>query len=335
MGRLTTDFEEYGYSRGPVPVRGRYWLLTVDFEAFTNPDNIASWMAAMRHWAAQAKNYGLRFSFFMSVEDVVILKVNSPTEYGDFLECVDLLYQSGTRFHPHNHGVFDPESGAGFADTDSERPEGYTKRISMFHRAHYQHGVDFGSWMGTVKAGYESFLADAGVPPPHMLAFRAGGWDYGSTSEDLRIYLDALSEAGYKVDSSACSGAFGTPSWRMGADYQSNVFLLDSNLIEVAPNSALDCGQLPPEAPSPFETNQSGPGVYVHVLHFDHLFHELDAGSYRYFAVTDPEAIKRRIDQFFEKMGIWRSSPLLQSATFDDIEFVMPESVSSEESHSV
>ena len=332
---MTTDFEEYGYGRGPLAVHGRYWLLTVDFEAFTNPGNIASWLAAMRYWAIQAKDHGFRFCFFMSIEDVVILKVNSPAAYGDFLECVHLLHESGSRFYPHNHGVFDPESGAGFADTESEPPKGYTKRISMFHRAHYQHKMDFGAWMGTVKACYEAFLCDAGVALPDMLAFRAGGWDYGSSSDDLRTYLAALSHAGYRIDSSACSGAFGTETWRMGSDYRSNVFLLDPNLVEVAPNVAIDCGQLEhvpssSHLPDFFQELDRSPsmswsGVYVHVLHFDHLFHELDSGAYRYFAVTDPEEIKERIDQFFRTILFWRRSVPLTSATFDDIEFVKPE----------
>ena len=331
---MTTDFEEYGYSKGPIPVRGRYWLLTVDFEAFT-PDNIAAWLSAMRHWAVQAGDHNFRFCFFMSIEDVVSLKANSPEAYDDFLECAAQLYQSGTRFHPHNHSVFDPETGASFGDTGSEPPSGYTKRVNMFHRAHYQHKVDFATWMDTVRACYERFLADLRVPVPDMLAFRAGGWDYGSTSEDLHRYLEALAHAGYRVDSSACSGAFGTDTWRIGSDYLSNVFLLDSNLIEVAPNLALNCGQMeraPSSSRLPYlfrelvrSPSMNWSGIYVHVLHFDHLFHELDSGAYRRFAVTDPDAVRRRIDQFFRTIRFWRRSVPLESATFDDIEFLVPE----------
>ena len=65
-------------------------------------------------------------------------------------------------------------------------------------------------------------------------------------------------------------------------------------------------------------------GIYVHVLHFDHLFHELDSGAYRYFAVTDPGEIRGRVDRFFRTMRFWQRSVPLTSATFDDIEFVIP-----------
>ncbi len=264
------------------------------------------------------RRFGFRFCFFMSMEDVVKLRVQSKAAYQDFLDCVVLLYQAGTRFYPHNHSVFDPETGAYPANPDREAPEGYTKRLSMFYRAHYLHGLDFSSWMATVRASYDRFLGEAGLPLPDMLAFRAGGWDYGSSSDDLRQYVEALAHAGYRIDSSACSGTFGTESWRMGAEYQSNVFLLERNVIEVAPNVALDCGR-DEQGPSPFDGNSNGPGAFVHVLHFDHLFHRRTPGSCEYFSVTDPDQIDKRIDRFFRTIGTWRSTGL-NSATFEEIE---------------
>ena len=311
-----TDFETHGYSSGQIPVEGRHWLLTVDFEAF-NAQSIAGWLRPMRFWADQASRFGFRSCFFMSIEDVVNLRERSPAGYRDFLDCVNVLYQAGTRFYPHNHSVFDPETGAFPADPDREPPDGYTKRPSMFYRVRHLHGMDFGDWMAKVKASYERFLDDAGLPMPEMLAFRAGGWDYGSSSEDLREYTEALSHAGYRVDSSACSGTFGTESWRMGAEYQSNVFSLQPDLIEIAPNVALDCGR-EEQGASPFDGSH-GPGVFVHVLHFDHIFHKLNGGSYEYFGVTDPDEIDTRIERFFRTIEGWRS-PLLESSTFEDLE---------------
>ena len=314
-----TDFEEYGYSQGQIPVGERHWLLTVDFEAF-NSENIDIWLRAMRLWADQASRFGFRCCFFMSMEDVVNLRQQSPSAYQDFLDCVNLLYEAGTRFYPHNHSVFDPETGVFPANPDKQPPEGYTKRLSMFYRSHYLHGLDFADWMATVKASYERFLGEARLPIPEMIAFRAGGWDYGSSSDDLRMYTEALAHAGYRIDSSACSGTFGTESWRMGAEYQSNVFLLQPDLIEIAPNVALDCGR-EDQGASPFD-ELHGPGVFVHVLHFDHLFHRQSPGSCAYFDVTDPDEIDGRIERFFHAIGDWRS-PLLESSTFEDIESVL------------
>ena len=312
-----TDFETHGYSSGQIPVEGRHWILTVDFEAF-NAESIAGWLRPMRFWAEQANRFGFRSCFFMSIEDIVSLREQSPSGYRDFLDCVNVLYQAGTRFYPHNHSVFDPETGAFPADPDIAPPTGYTKRPSMFYRVHHLHGLDFGDWMARVKASYERFLDDAGLPIPEMLAFRAGGWDYGSSSDDLRVYTDALSHAGYRVDSSACSGTFGTESWRMGAEYQSNIFSLHPDLIEIAPNVALDCGR-EQQGTAPFDRSH-GPGIFVHVLHFDHLFHKLSGGSYEYFGVTNPDEIDARIQRFFRTIGGWRL-PLLESSTFEDIEW--------------
>ena len=310
-----TDFEEHGYSRGPIPIEGQHWLLTIDFEAF-NAQSIGNWLRPMETWAEEAARSGFRCCFFMSIEDVVNLREQSASAYRDFLDRVNLLYQSGVRFYPHNHSIFDPETGAFPPDPDIAPPAGYTKRPSMFYRAHYLHGVDFGVWMATVRSSYERFLDDAGLPLPEMLAFRAGGWDYGSSSDDLRVYTEALRYAGYRTDSSACTGAFGTESWRMGGEYQSNVFSLDPGLIEVAPNVALDCGR-DEQGASPFGESH-GSGVFVHVLHFDHLFHELRDGTYDYFGVTDPDQVDKRIERFFRTIGGWRT-PNLESSTFEDI----------------
>jgi hypothetical protein len=315
-----TDFEQYGYSQGQIPVRERYWLLTADFEAF-NSGNIATWLMAMRHWANRSRRYRFPFCFFMAMEDVVALRVDAPGAYNEFLESIALLHRSGTRFYTHNHSVFDIETGRCAATPDTNPPEGYTKRRSMFYRAHYVEKVDFTEWVDTLTASYKRFLAEAHLPPPGVLAIRAGGWDYGSSPADLQKYIEALSHAGYGIDSSGCSGVFATPSWRMGTDYQSNVFRLTPNLIEVAANQALDCGHSLERQRSPFEGQSAGPGVYVHVLHFDHLFHERASGAYRVFAVTDHDVIRARIDAFFRTMEDWWKRARPRVATFDDIEF--------------
>ncbi len=319
-----TDFEQYGYNLGQLPVRNRYWMITVDFESFDRT-NVSMWVPAMRHCADQAKRYGFKFSFFTAMENVMDLKHEAPGEYSDFLESIVLLHQSGVEFHPHAHSVFDPDSGACLLDSDSPLPAGYTKRRCMFYRALYDHKINFGVWMDSVRACYETFLAEAGVPVPDNLAFRAGGWDYGSSPEDLHTYLEALNYAGYRIDSSACSGAFGTPSWRMGAEYQANVFRLGPDLIEVAPNEARNCGMPQHGLPSAFQSRSPGPGVFMNVLHFDHLFHRVRSGECQYFAVTDHDEIRGRISEFFQSMEAWRDSPSLKIATFDDIEFGLPD----------
>ena len=175
--------------------------------------------------------------------------------------------------------------------------------------------------MDSVRACYETFLAEAGVPVPDNLAFRAGGWDYGSSPEDLHTYLEALNYAGYRIDSSACSGAFGTPSWRMGAEYQANVFRLGPDLIEVAPNEARNCGMPQHGLPSAFQSRSPGPGVFMNVLHFDHLFHRVRSGECQYFAVTDHDEIRDALMSFSnrwkpgEVLLLSRSRPLTTSSS--------------------
>ena len=49
-----------------------------------------------------------------------------------------------------------------------------------------------------------------------VIAFRPGGWDHGSSSQDTFLYFNALSESGLLANSGLATGEFGTQNWRVG-----------------------------------------------------------------------------------------------------------------------
>jgi hypothetical protein len=304
---LRTDFEECGLARGALAPAGRALLLTVDCEAF-RPEMASLWLDAMHRWADAARRHRLRFAFFLAVEDVVRLRRASAALYDDFLAAGAALAEADTAFHAHNHGAFDLETGRllDAGTTVAARP-GYRKRPSLFHSVVHSRRMDLGHWLATVRRLGDQLAKDMGRPPSLPTAFRAGGWDYGSSREDLGLYLGALRRAGYAIDSSACTGAYGTRSWRLGAPFGRNTFRCAEGLVEVAPCWALDCGaeagRLPPLLDLIRRAGRrlwtGGRGVLVCVLHFDHLFHAGVGDGRRCFVVAEPQRIVRRIEATF------------------------------------
>lgn len=325
---LKTDFEECGYSEGYIKVPDRLLLLTVDFEAFT-PEMMPLWEKAMHYWAECEQQYRLRCCFFLSVEDVVRLRRSDISAYEDFKRGLKTLNRAGSMFYPHNHVVFDPDSGMKMTtDKFNGFPEDYKKRFSMFYSVVYCHKLDIAEWLKTVKGIYEGFLADAGCAQPRGSVFRAGGWDYGSSCSDLSQYMSGLLKAGFGMDSSACRGTFGTPAWRVGTVFGLNVIRLTGGLVETAPCWSLDCSTEP--LSRAYTGNilrlrehrmlwTGNPGVFMIVVHFDHLFHKQTNKGIFYFAVRDIEMVKNRIKRLFRLLVFLQSVLFLRCVTFDEL----------------
>ncbi len=328
--RLRTDFEECGLSKGSHPVSERLLLLTVDVEAF-NSEMIPPWVEAIHHWATCAARSGLRFCFFLAVEDMVKLREDDQGAYGDFLKAMRKLDDAGSLFYPHNHYAFDTKSGERLipAQEPENVPRQYRKRQSMFWDVVYRHRLDLGSWLTAVRDTYDAALLEAGCKRPNVPVFRAGGWDYGDSCQDLQQYIAALREAGFRADSSACRGIFGIPTWRIGSHFGVNVFKLEEHLLEIAPTWSIDMSVRPfspPYLKTLLSLREHGklfrgrPGAFVAVLHLDHLFRRWSRGCMQSFAVKDVETVRKRIDNLFRLLAFMRSILCVRCATFEDIE---------------
>lgn len=325
-----TDFEEYGLSRGPFPVSGRLLLLTVDFEAFA-PEMLPLWLDAMQYWAACATRTGLRFCFFLSVEDAIRIRATGQREYRQLRAAMRALDDAESLFYAHNHFVFDPATGRKrlVAQEPASAPSAYRKRKSLFYDAVYRHRLDLGDWLTTIRLTHQALLTDADCRIPAWPAFRVGGWDYGSTRHDVERYLESLGSAGFAIDSSACAGVFETATWRVGSAFGSNVFMCKGNVIEVAPCWVDDCGldrQRLLTLRRLMTLRQHGrvwtgaSGVLVVVLHFDHLFHLGTGGARRYFAVTDSARVAERIRRTCRFFSAVRHLLRLESGTFESLQ---------------
>jgi hypothetical protein len=338
---LEDDFARFGFRGASISATRRAWLLTLDFEAFT-AQAAPLWHEAMHRWAACCRADGWKFSFFTSVEHVVRLRAESSSLYDEFLEAVRELHRAGVEYHPHNHCLFDPSTGQR-ATPKEERDRGvpgYPKRPSMYYDIAYRHGKTFREWLPTLTRAYDEFLQEAKIARPSALAFRAGGWDYGSTKSDVSDYLQGLVAGGFAFESGAVSGVRGTRNWRIGAPFGSNTFKLVPPLVEVAPTDSMNCGATIGSIPyfgwisrilrqprlwaPPFR-----PGVLVTVLHFDELFHTGHGRSTRKFAVEDGRRVARRIEAFFKRIHAARQALQLEPCAFAELSQVLQDPATS------
>ncbi len=323
-----TDFELFGLSNAPLDVQMRYLLLTVDFEAF-RPEFMTLWNEAMHSWSEQAQQQGLPFCVFLSVEDVVKLRVANTKAHDELAQGMRAFDSSGMLFYPHNHRVIDVDSGADRVGAPiNQPPKSYTKRSSMFFDVVYRHQISLSDWLSNVHRLHNSILKEVRCKIPRVPVFRAGGWDYGSTIEDLDAYMNALKAVGFRIDSSACSGSFNTPTWRIGARYGSNCFKLKNDLVEIAPCLSISCGNdrlIHGILKTLYELREHArlwtyrPGCLVLVFHFDHLFHQWSNENISYFSIKDIAVIRQRIKQMFRLIQGVKYIFALKSATFDDL----------------
>jgi hypothetical protein len=198
----------------------------------------------------------------------------------------------------------------------------------MFYDVVHRHKADLRSWLVEVRECFERVLADATIDPPLRPTFRAGGWDYGSTEDEVAKYIDALRGAQFVIDSSAVAGSFGTTSWRVGAPFGSNVFWLAPDLLEVAPVWNINCGApifSRDTATSALDLllqrsiwSRRTPGALVTVLHFDHLFRPSRGRA------PAVDTVNRRIASLFTRLDRLRVVLGASSNTFDDLTLTTP-----------
>ncbi len=323
-----TDIEDCGLVRDNSRIEGRHLIITNDFEAF-RADSMPLWRPAMKHWAVCSQKFRLPTSFFVALEDAAALSHCDGAGYAALIDGLRDLVGSGAELHPHNHFLFDPLTGVRpTSENEPVLPDGYTKRLSMFFDVVHRHGLPIGPWLETLREIHAKLMSDVGRASPRRLAFRAGGWDYGSSCDELSAYVEGLARAGFAVDSSACRGRFGTTNWLAETPFGSNVFRLKSGVLEIGPSLHLNCGRdstwrllvdlgLALRRHPGLLRRQDG--ALVVVLHFDHLFHEYGPrGAQENFVVKDFNVVRGRIDCIFQALQRLKLMLGLKATTFSE-----------------
>lgn len=329
------DFELGGFSSGRLVTDRRRVLFTFDVEAFL-PDMMPAWLQVFRVFRQALANANLPVVLFLATEDLVRLRHRLPDSYAELGELLAGLQADGSELQPHNHFVFDPLTGLKRPAAKPARAipaASYDKRKSFFHHVVYEHGLASEGWLAEVAGTHAHLLSEMQCPITEPLVFRAGGWDYGMTSDDHGAYIAGLKTAGFSVDSSVGFGRFGTREWRIGNPYGCNCHDLGEGLIEIAP-----CWSWSAET-GPLSIHQAGTwrallgqrrlwlgkgGILVVVLHLDHLLHRRSGRTLLPFAISDPDELERRTRQLVAFMRDLAGLLRLQPTTFGHLPCLTP-----------
>jgi hypothetical protein len=329
-----SDFQSLGFSSDVVHPAERLGIVSIDYEAFPL-GRMDLWFAAMEGFTVALERWRLPFSVFLSVEDMVRLRHEESDSYRTLIAYLNRWWHAGSRVYPHNHYAFDLVTGDMQEQVafTREEPVDYGKRKSFFHHAVNQCGLDLSDWLASVFRVYDEIVAEIAERPATARVFRAGGWDYGSGTDDLALYLNALRSSGVEIDSSACCGRFGKSDWRVGLAFSKNLFYLGGDILEAAPTWSLNMDGNPWKMRRLLqlavgarrqELLGTGKGLLNVVLHFDHLLHDWEGSDVHYFGVVDRQKIASAASRWVATLALAMKVLRIRPVTFDELRCFIP-----------
>ena len=80
-----------------------------------------------------------------------------PEAYDKLLAGLATLHESGSSVHPHNHRMFELDTGRQLTPPDvPKRVPGYAKQASLFYDVCRRHQACFADWFGTALRSFET-----------------------------------------------------------------------------------------------------------------------------------------------------------------------------------
>jgi hypothetical protein len=119
-----------------------------------------------------------------------------------------------------------------------EDAQPYRQRQSFFFQSFYRSG--YRQLVASLTYGKRLLEQTIYDGQKEVIAFRPGGWDHGSTSQDTLLYFEALDASGLIANSGLSTGHFGGPDWRVGNDPGRNLATVavgQKQIFEVSPTA--------------------------------------------------------------------------------------------------
>jgi len=228
-----------------------FYLLTEDFEPVVeSPTDVESIRDVLKFASSLSSKYKVPWTHFVDVNALAPAFVADDQELRRACESMiaDLkaMAQSSDDCELHLHGPLNwklleqlkAQNKLHLPRLLKESDQPYRQRKSFFFQSFYRSGYrELVSSLAYGKGFLESAVYDG---KQDVFAFRPGGWDHGSNSQDTLLYFHALGDAGLIANSGLSTGDFGAQNWRVGNDPGHNVATIavdDKQIIEVSPTA--------------------------------------------------------------------------------------------------
>jgi hypothetical protein len=229
-----------------------FYLLTEDFEPLvTSAADIDEMRDAMRFAAELSARYQIPWTHFVDVNTLAPAFIAEDAALGqrsrEMIADLKSMIAHGDDCQLHLHGAMDERLLASLRQTERlhakasgiESVQPYRQRRSFFFNAFYAEG--YRNLVVSLTYGKRLLEKSLYDDQQAVLAFRPGGWDHGSSSQDTRLYYAALMAAGLTASSGLSTGNFASANWRVGNDAGHNLATVtvdDKTVIEVSPTAS-------------------------------------------------------------------------------------------------
>ncbi|HEY9231503.1 MAG TPA: hypothetical protein VIS78_05135 [Blastocatellia bacterium] len=240
--RAATAYSEY---------RALY-VLTEDFEpAVASVAEVDDMRDAMRFAAELSARYQIPWTHFVDVNVLAPAFIAEDARLRQrsqaMIDDLKAMMARGDDCQMHLHGAINERFLDWLRQAEKlhakasgvETLQPYRQRHSFFFNTFYAEG--YRNMVVSLTYGKRLLEKSLYDDRQAVLAFRPGGWDHGSSSQDTRLYCGALLAAGLVANSGLATGNFGGANWRVGNDVGRNlarVTIDDKALIEVSPTAA-------------------------------------------------------------------------------------------------
>jgi hypothetical protein len=322
-----------------------FYLLTEDFEpAVGSASDVEAMNEVLKFASSLCSKYKIPWTHFVDVNTLVPAFVADDQELRRACESMiaDLktMAQTSDDCELHLHGPLNSklleqlkaQHKLHTRPSISEADQAYRQRRSFFFQSFYRAGYrELVSSLAYGKGFLESAIYDTKQEVP---AFRPGGWDHGSNSQDTLLYFHALADAGLTANSGLSTGDFGGQNWRVGNDPGHNLAAIavgDNTLFEVSPTAGPG-GYINPVLPSDLRKLASAVTsempVIVAVYHLGSLQRTkraLEEGTER--SEPDLQAERDALEQHFRTVAELTAAKILYPITLRELLGIISEAI--------
>jgi hypothetical protein len=228
-----------------------FYLLTEDFEPRVESlEEIDRIRDALRLAGELSQKYNIAWTHFVDVNTLAPAftadDVQLKQSCREMITDLKLLSSNGDDCQLHLHGMLDrgllefmkSQEKLRVKPSGVKQLRGYRQRKSFFFNSFYAAGYrELVTSLTYGKSLLEQAVYDG---RKDVVAFRPGGWDHGSSSQDTLLYFNALIESGLIANSGLVTGEFGAQNWTVGNYPGRNLATVregDDSITEISPTT--------------------------------------------------------------------------------------------------
>lgn len=228
-----------------------FYLLTEDFEPRVETlEDIDQSREVLKLARELSTRYNVAWTHFVDVNVLAAAFISENAQLKEkcraMIGDLKMMASGGDDCQLHLHGPLNrdlldfmkSERRLRIKPSGEEDLPGYRQRKSFFFHSFYASGYrELVTSLTYGKSLLEQAVYDG---RKEVVAFRPGGWDHGSSSQDTLLYFNALLESGLIANSGLVTGQFGTQNWRVGHDPGHNLAHVEvggKSITEISPTA--------------------------------------------------------------------------------------------------